>query len=132
MYKTLFAFVCFLGAFQLSAQELRYTPKNPNFGGNTFNYQWLLSSANAQNSFTAKGSSREEQSRLDSFKESIDRQLLSQLNRAILAAQTGPELQEGSFDAGSFLFEVFETEEGLVINILDKTTGEQTQVIVPN
>ena len=33
---------------QLRAQGLTYRPNNPAFGGNTFNYQWLLSSAQAQ------------------------------------------------------------------------------------
>ena len=31
-----------------SAQAFVYHPNNPNFGGNTFNYSWMLSSAQAQ------------------------------------------------------------------------------------
>ena len=33
----------------MNAQDLVYKPKNPAFGGDTFNYQWLLSSAESQN-----------------------------------------------------------------------------------
>ena len=36
---------------QMFSQQLVYKPKNPNFGGDTFNYQWLLSSAESQNTF---------------------------------------------------------------------------------
>ena len=40
--------VCFFVGFSL-AQDLTYKPKNPAFGGDTFNYQWMMSSAEAQN-----------------------------------------------------------------------------------
>ena len=39
---------------------------------------------------------------------------------------------EGTSRDGNLEYEVFESTEGLVINILDITTGEQTQIIVPN
>ena len=45
-YITLFA--CFFIGFSV-AQNLVYKPKNPAFGGDTFNYQWMLSSAESQN-----------------------------------------------------------------------------------
>jgi curli production assembly/transport component CsgF len=35
------------------AQDL-YKPKNPAFGGDTFNYQWMISSAESQNKFKDK------------------------------------------------------------------------------
>ncbi|MCT8338517.1 curli assembly protein CsgF [Flavobacteriaceae bacterium TK19130] len=115
------------------AQQLVYEPKNPNFGGDTFNYQWLLSSANAQNSFTDPNAQDNEQSEIDQFAESLNRQLLSQISRSLLTSQLGEEgLQEGTFNFGTLSLEVFESDEGLVINILDTTTGEQTQIIVPN
>ena len=40
-----------LAGYVSVGQQLTYEPINPAFGGDTFNYQWLLSSANAQNSF---------------------------------------------------------------------------------
>lgn len=33
----------------VNSQGFVYKPKNPAFGGDTFNYQWLLSSAESQN-----------------------------------------------------------------------------------
>lgn len=114
-------------------QQLTYKPINPAFGGDTFNYQWLLSSANAQNSFEdPQGLGREQGSELDRFAENLNRQLLNQISRNLFSAQFGEGIQEGTFTFGSLSLEVFESGEGLVINILDTSTGEQTQVIVPN
>ena len=50
--KTIVSILLFFAVSLSFGQQLTYTPKNPNFGGNTFNYSWLLSSAEAQNSFT--------------------------------------------------------------------------------
>lgn len=113
-------------------QQLVYTPKNPNFGGNPFNYQWLLSSANAQNSFEAKNQSRSVQSELEQFQESLNRQILGQLSRSAFTSEFQEGLKEGTFNFGSLVLEIFETGEGLVISILDVNTGEQTQIILPN
>ncbi|MAT90734.1 MAG: curli assembly protein CsgF [Flavobacteriaceae bacterium] len=112
------------------SQQLVYKPVNPNFGGDTFNYQQLLSSANAQNSFT-NPDSRLGLSDLDNFSESINRQVLGQLSRAIFGQQLGQGLQAGTYSLGTLSLEIFDSAEGLVINILDITTGEQTQIVVP-
>ena len=45
-----------LGPWEVLASELVYCPINPAFGGNPLNYQWLLSSAQAQNKFREKSS----------------------------------------------------------------------------
>ena len=64
----------------LSAQEMVYKPVNPAFGGDTFNYQWLLSSANAQNTFEEESDfSFGDESELDNFTESLNRQLLNKI-----------------------------------------------------
>ena len=114
------------------SQQLVYTPKNPNFGGNTFNYQWLLSSAEAQNSFQEENPFGSDRSELEEFQASLNRQLLGQITRSVFQAELGDGLQEGTFNVGNLFLEVFETSEGLVVNILDTQTGEQTQIIVPN
>lgn len=129
--KTLLYLIFFL-SFSAYSQQLVYTPKNPNFGGNTFNYQWLLSSANAQNSFTNNQSFRDETSELQDFQESLNRQILGQLTRSVFTSELGDGLEPGTFNVGDLLLEIFESGEGLVVNILDTTTGEQTQIIVPN
>ena len=112
-------------------QQLVYKPVNPMFGGDTFNYQQLLASANAQNSFTDPDS-RSRLSGIDQFGENLNRQILGQLSRTLFSDQLGEGLQPGSFTFGTLALEIFESAEGLVINILDTNTGEQTQIIVPN
>jgi len=117
------------------SQQFSYKPLNPAFGGETFNYNWLLSSASAQNSFTQPRAETEEQSELDRFGDQLNQQVLNQISRALLAQQVnavGDFSQEGTFTFGTLSVEVFESDEGLVINILDTSNGEQTQVIVPN
>lgn len=116
-------------------QDLVYRPVNPAFGGDTFNYQWLLSSAEAQNTFTDPNdsSSRDERSDLERFTESLNNQLLNQISRSLFDDQFGEDgLTEGTFSFGSLFIEVFPSGEGLVINILDTSTGDQSQVIIPN
>ena len=113
-------------------QQMVYKPINPAFGGDTFNYQWLMSSAEAQNGFTDPNLSDDSQTELEQFQENLNRQLLSSLSRSVFDSQLGDELQEGTFTVGDLALEIFETGEGLVINILDTVTGEQTQIVVPN
>ena len=50
--KKLAFIILFISPFFMFSQQLKYRPVNPAFGGDTFNYQWLLSSSEAQNSFT--------------------------------------------------------------------------------
>lgn len=74
--------ILFAGTFLAKSQQLVYKPINPAFGGDTFNYQWLLSSANAQNQFDEKSNIDNLLSGLkllDSFTQSLNRQILSQL-----------------------------------------------------
>ncbi len=73
----------------------------------------------------------EEQSSLEAFTETLNNQILSQLSRSLFQTQLGDELQEGSFTFGSLALDIYESSEGLVVNILDTDTGEQTQIIVP-
>ena len=130
--KTLLTFVIALafGTFAYG-QQLVYKPVNPMFGGDTFNYQQLLASANAQNSFVDPNA-RSNASGLDQFGENLNRQILGQISRSLFSDQLGDGLQPGSFTFGTLALEIFESAEGLVINILDTNTGEQTQIIVPN
>ncbi len=116
------------------AQQFSYKPTNPAFGGDTFNYNWLLASASAQNSFVADTNPREQQTDLERFTDNINSQILSQVSRALLDQQLGDFdfTQEGTFVYGSLNIEITETGEGLVINILDTSNGEQSQIIVPN
>lgn len=125
--------ILFLCSFTIKAQALVYKPVNPAFGGDTFNYQWLMSSAENQNKFKEKTSVGETQTELEQFKASLNSQLLSQVSSLLYKQQFGTDgLSEGSYTFGSYAIDVYPTSNGLSINILDTTTGEQTQVIIPN
>lgn len=118
----------------MAGQELVYEPINPAFGGDTFNYQWLLSSAEAQNIHEEdNGFSFDEQSEIDSFSESLNRQLLNKISSDLFREQFGEgEIQPGTYMFGSLVLEISPSTEGLLINILDTQTGDQTQIIIPN
>jgi curli production assembly/transport component CsgF len=115
----------------LTAQDFTYEFKNPAFGGDTFNYQWLLSSAQAQNSYTGDDASRQDDP-LANFQESLNRQILAQLSRQIVVNQFGENgLEEGQYQVGNFFIDVIPTAEGVKISILDTATGDETTVLVP-
>ena len=82
MKKLLVLLLFFTGYFCIG-QQLSYQPINPAFGGETFNYQWLLSSANAQNSFTDPNASEgNDESSLEAFGENLNRQILKKYQRS--------------------------------------------------
>lgn len=124
----------FMSPLFMTAQELVYKPVNPAFGGDTFNYQWLLNSANAQNTFEEKSDfSFGDESDLDNFTNSLNRQLLNKLTSDLFREQFGDgDLQPGTYMFGSLVLEISPTADGLLINILDTQTGDQTQIIIPN
>ena len=83
------------------AQDFIYTPRNPAFGGNTFNYQWMLSGANAQNGYTDPDvEDRFQRDPLADFEQDLNRQVLSQLSRNLVRNQFGDDgLEDGLTEA---------------------------------
>ncbi|PID69393.1 MAG: curli assembly protein CsgF [Flavobacteriales bacterium] len=133
--KKLLFFILIALPLSLFSQELVYKPINPSFvGGNSFNAQWLLSSAESQNKLQEEDeNSFKQQSELERFTESLNRQLLNSLSRDLFKGQFGDEsFTEGTFTFGSLVVDIVPTSTGLSINVLDTTTGEQTQIIIPN
>lgn len=145
--KTITLLFCLLGiCFTSVAQDLAYKPINPAFGGDTFNYNWLLSSAQAQNDYKEdKATGFEQKSDLQRFKENLNNQLLNKLSNSLFEDQfgtgtgtgigtgngTGGGIKPGSYVFGTLSVDVYPSNLGLVVDILDIETGEQTQVIVP-
>ncbi|WP_262151697.1 curli assembly protein CsgF [Chryseobacterium foetidum] len=132
-YTTTILFLSAVG-FSVNGQQLVYKPINPAFGGDTFNYQWLLSSAAAQNQFDNNigGSSLSNLNSLSSFTDSLNRQLLSQLSTKLFGNQFGDgELKPGTYVFGSMYLEVTQANGGLLIKILNTSTGEQSEIIIP-
>jgi len=118
----------------LYSQNIVYKPINPFFGGDTFNYQQLLASANAQNDFKEDNSLDFSQGTdLENFTESLNRQLLNSLSQDLFREQFGnDELGVGTFVFGTLVVDISPSAGGLLINILDTNTGEQTQITIPN
>jgi len=107
---------------------------NPFFGGDTFNYQQLLAEANAQNDFKEdSGFDFGQSTDLENFTDSLNRQLLNSLSQDLFQQQFGDQgLGVGTFVFGSLVVDVSPSTGGLLINILDTKTGEQTQITIPN
>lgn len=132
--KIILCFSIFVFAFgTLQGQDLVYKPKNPNFGGETFNYQFLLQSAQAQDLTESEEESLfGQQNTLDDFTESLNRQLLSQISRQLVTTQFGESgLEDGQYTIGNFQIDVNSTLEGISVTILDSSIGDQTQIIIP-
>jgi len=130
--------VLFTGA-GAPASELIYRPTNPSFGGDPNNGQWLLNSASDQNRFKNPDelSSPGEKGTLESFKDSLTRQLISKLSIKIAdIASNGTTLTTPlTYDLDGFEITIrdFDTGNGhvLEVTILDPSTGSTTSFQVP-
>ena len=135
MKTLIFILTIVAGTFLGKSQQLVYKPVNPAFGGDTFNYQWLLSSANAQNQFDEKndyGNLLDNLNSVDGFSQSLNRQVLSELSRKLFEDQFGEgSIQPGNYLFGSLYLQVTTTALGLLINILDTSTGDQSEIVIP-
>lgn len=121
-YFVLFIFLSF--ASFTFGQHLVYKPINPSFvGGDPFNGAWLLNSANAQNSFE-DDSAFDVLDRLGGFGN------FNQFGSNQFNQNNTPPM--GTSISGDFQYEVFDSSNGLVINVLNIITGEATQIIIPN
>ncbi|GGE97064.1 curli production assembly/transport component CsgF [Hymenobacter cavernae] len=126
-----------LGLRQAKAQDFIYEPKNPSFGGgNTFNYSWLLSSAQAQNSIpdpATRSASTAAADPLSNFAANLNQQILAQLTNRFITAQFGTgAIREGNYTVGNYRIQVTPGSSGVSIQVTDVSTGNQTTVTVPN
>ncbi|WP_289054581.1 curli production assembly/transport component CsgF [Carboxylicivirga marina] len=132
MKTVLFLFVGMLYTTMCSAQDFVYKPVNPAFGGDSYNYSWLLSQAESQNKFKDPDA-LDNSDPLASFQEDLNRQILYQLSRKLVDNQFGEgDLQPGVYDVGDYHIQVNEGADGVNVSILDIVNGGQTSVTVPN
>jgi curli production assembly/transport component CsgF len=119
-----------------SAQSFIYRPNNPSFGGSSYNYSGLLSSAEAQNIYKKNtpsntGVTRSTATSLDTFTDNISRQILSKLSSQFLKNQFGEQsLKEGTYQYGDLRLDVSNGREGINIRIIDNKGGE-TVITIP-
>ena len=133
IFKTLIILFFFV-AGKTYGQQFVYTPKNPAFGGNPYNYSWMLSSAQAQNDIKTATTTNSSTSTdpLTSFATSLNQQILSELSRQIVAKQFGENaLTAGTYTLGNYQINISNQSSGLNITILDNSSGSSTTVSVP-
>ena len=129
--------ICFLTSMiAVEAQQLVYKPINSSFGGDTYNYSWLLSSANSQNQFKQNNSlsGYQQSTTISSFEDNLNRQLLNKLTMGISGTgyDDGGTLEPGVYNLGSLNVTVKQYFGGLNISVIDIKTGEQTNINLPN
>ncbi|WP_299162861.1 curli assembly protein CsgF [uncultured Tenacibaculum sp.] len=133
MKQKLLLFLFLVSSFVYS-QDLVYRPISPFFGGDTFNYQQIIASVTAQNDFTEEDDSqRNVPTDLENFTNSLNRRLLSSLSQSLFQQQLGnTNLTVGTYTFGDLVVEITPGTNGLNVSILNVTTGEQTQITIPN
>ena len=128
---TITAVLIFLSITAFS-QQLVYKPVNPSFGGDTFNYQWLLSSAQAQNKLEEVSRGGIGTNPLDDFENNLNRQILNQLSREVINDIFGEgSLQDGKFEFGTLQINIASESDGVNIDILNSQDGSRTNILVP-
>jgi curli production assembly/transport component CsgF len=133
--KTLILCLLLAGAARSGmAQRFVYTPINPAFGGNTFNYSWLQASATAQNTTVDPASLQNTTvDPLQQFSSNLNQQVLSQLTSRILTSQFGQgAIKPGSYTVGAYQVVVAPGGTGVVVTVTDTGTGNKTTITIPN
>ncbi|ARV06417.1 hypothetical protein BTO04_06760 [Polaribacter sp. SA4-10] len=126
-------FIFILFSSFVYSQDLIYKPISPFFGGDTFNYQQILASAVAQNDYKEETSQVEGPTALENFTRTLNTRLLSSLSQSLFQEQLGDtDLTIGTYTFGDLVVEITPGTNGLNVNILNITTGEQTLISVPN
>lgn len=132
MKQKILLFFLFVSTLSFS-QDIVYRPISPFFGGDAFNYQQIIASVTAQNDFTEAESQRELPSDLQNFTNSLNRRLLSSLSQSLFQQQLGnTDLTVGTYTFGDLVVEITPAADGLNVSILNTTTGEQTQIVIPD
>lgn len=117
-----------------SASELVYRPINPIFGGNPFNSTILLETAKLQDDFDHRSSGGPNRGLTpqQQFTRTLQNRLLSALASQVTEAIFGDEPQdEGEFRYGEQVVTFSRGLENIIIEIVDETTGERTEISVP-
>jgi len=116
-----------------AASELVYTPINPSFGGNPFNAQWLLDSAQVQNKFKEDYTSWQK-TPLEEFQDMVSRQILYRMASKIVGeafGEYGEPLEPGHYEIGSYIIDISTDGVVMTVVIVDIVTGDTTTIEVP-
>ncbi len=136
--KFILLLACFawLMPSQSKAQDFVYTPINSNFGGNPYNYNWMLNMASQQNRIEDPNQKTQgfNSDPLKDFEANLNRQILSQLSSKLVNKIFGENnnLESGSYNLGNYKVDIFEDATGVTVDIQDVKTGGRTNVVIPN
>ncbi len=115
----------------VAAQDLTYQPYSPTFGGNPFNSNHILGTANAQNDYRDPRSTASN-SQADIFARQLQSRLLSALSSQLVDAIFGENPQErGTFSFGGQTISFVRGLDEVTITIFTEATGETTTIVVP-
>ncbi|MGA4494620.1 curli assembly protein CsgF [Vreelandella venusta] len=107
--------------------DLIYKPINPSFGGDPFTGSYLLGKAQSQDTNTDPNISRlNPTSPTERLLQSLESRLISQL----IADVSSGDVAEGSFDSSDFGVIVNDNNGQLVVRVVDKVTGDVTEISV--
>ncbi len=113
------------------AQDLVHEPVSPTFGGNPFNSNHILGTANAQNDYRDPRATSSS-SQADIFARQLQSRLLSSLSSQIVDAIFGDNPQEsGVISFGGQTIEFFRSLDSVTLIIRNDDTGEETRIVVP-
>ena len=111
----------------VQAGDLIYKPLNPSFGGDPFVGSYLLGKAQAQDTNTDSRNSRATPtSATERLLQSLESRLISQL----IADVSSGDVSDGSFDSDEFGVVVSDNGGQLVVRVVDKLTGDVTEISV--
>ena len=119
-----------IGFLSTTAQagNLTFQFINPNFSGNPNNGSFLLSEANAQNSYKDPNaydwSSATSSSSLDNFTSAVQSQLLGSLMGNLSSGKPGRLVTK------DFIVDITNTDGQLMMNILDRSSGKTSSIQV--
>ena len=120
-----------LFALPASAQDIVHKPISPTFGGNPFNSNHILGTANAQNK-NKDPDARSSSSQADIFARQLQSRLLSALSSQIVDAIFGENPQEsGVISFGGQTISFFRSLDSVTLVIVNDETGEETRIVVP-
>jgi len=123
--------LAFGAATSASAQDLRYQPVDPSFGGNPFNSAHLLGVASAQNNYKDPASTANN-SQAQIFANQLQSRLLSALSSQIVDAIFGANPQQsGTITFGGQTIHFDRGTEDVTLTITDDGTGAVTTIVVP-
>lgn len=112
---------------QAQAGDLIYQPINPSFGGDPFVGSYLLGKAQAQDTTTDPNTrSVQSLSSTERLLQNLESRLISQL----ISDVSRGEVDEGSFDSDEFGVVVSDSSGQLVVRVVDKITGDVTEISV--